>query len=98
MSRIKFRKESLKKGDVEYYVNLNEIKITPQFQESKPSKNKFARRQDFYEKYGYFYTPILISRDFTLIDGYISYLIAKKSKLEKVPVYFVGKEGKQNDY
>ena len=38
---------------------------------------------------GEFESPILLNRNFELIDGYTSYIIAKTENLHKVPVYFV---------
>jgi len=32
---------------------------------------------------------IVLNKDFELIDGYCSYLICKKYKFDKVPVWFV---------
>lgn len=75
-------------NNYEYWVYLREIKITPQFEETPPRYTKFAQKYDWYCKHGEFQSPIILTHDFTLINGYTSYLIAKKIGIEKVPVYF----------
>ena len=72
----------------EYWVNLNDIKITPQFKETPPRFIKMVQKYDWYCKHGEFQSPIKLTRDFVLVDGYTSYLLAKKFDLDKVPVYF----------
>lgn len=74
----------------EYYVYLKDIEITPQFSATPPRPSKFAQKYDWYIKTGNFQSPIILSKDFTLVNGYTSYLIAKKVGIEKVPVYFEG--------
>lgn len=74
----------------EYWVNINDIKIQPSFAAHKIGESKFDRKVKFYFKTGEFESPILLRKDFTLVDGYSSYVIAKKVvHLDKVPVYFV---------
>lgn len=76
------------KTNYEYWVNLCEIKINPQFTKSPPRSTKMAQKYNWYCKYGEFQSPIVLDHNFVLIDGYTSYLIAKEFDLEKVPVYF----------
>lgn len=77
------------KTHYEYWVNLRDIEITPQFRETPPRFVKMAQKYDWYCKHGEFQSPIRLTRDFVLVDGYISYLLAKKFDMDKVPVYFV---------
>lgn len=74
----------------EYWVNVNEIKISPEFEKTPPRKIKFSQKMDWYLKHGELQSPILLNKDFELVDGYTSYLIAKKCHIDKVAVYFVG--------
>lgn len=63
---------------------LEDIKIPKNF--TKPGKKKLDRRFKYYEKNKCFEVPIIVDERNTLEDGYTSYLIAKKYKLEKVRV------------
>lgn len=73
----------------EYWVRLAEIKIMPEFKETPPSYRKMWHKTRYYHKTGKFSSAIKLMRDFTLVDGYTSYLIAQQFDLGKVPVYFV---------
>lgn len=73
----------------EYWVRLNEIKISPQFAETPPKYNKMRRKWNYYKRTGKLESPITLNRDFTLVDGYTSYLICTKQGMDKVPVWFV---------
>ena len=75
-------------NDSEYYVNFDDIEITPQFMESKPGFKKLNHKFDYYLRTGRFESPIVLTKDFVLIDGYTSYLIAEAYGLDRVPVYF----------
>lgn len=63
---------------------LEDIKISKNF--TKPGKKKLDRRFKYYEENKCFEVPIIVDERNTLEDGYTSYLIAKKYKLEKVRV------------
>lgn len=65
-------------------VKIENIKIPKKFR--KPNPNKLKDRIDYYRQYNNFKTPIVIDKDNNLIDGYTSYLIAKKYNLEIVKV------------
>lgn len=69
------------------WININKIKITPQFQECPPNMRKMFQKYDWYKKHGKFQSPIVIKPDYTLVDGYTSYLIAKKENKKHVFVY-----------
>lgn len=66
-------------------IKLVDIKIPEHF--TKPNKNKLKRRTEYFVKNKCFATPIIINRKtLMLVDGYTSYLIAKKYNLENVEV------------
>ena len=77
-----------RKPRYEYWIKLFDIKISEDFKIHKPRKYKMKQKHDWYLKHGEFQSPIRITRDFILVDGYTSYLLAKKFDLDKVPVYF----------
>lgn len=65
-------------------VCLKDIKIPKNFK--KPGEKKLNERFKYYEENKNFKVPIILNESNTLVDGYTSYLIAKKYKLEKVKV------------
>ena len=66
-------------------VKLVDIKIPEHF--TKPRKDKLKRRTEFFNKNKCFATPIVIDKEtMMLLDGYTSYLIAKKYNFEVVQV------------
>ena len=73
----------------EYWVYLKDIKISPEFEKTPPRIKKMGEKWSYYKNTGEFESPIILNRDFVLIDGYTSYIIAKKLEMDKVPVYFV---------
>lgn len=73
----------------EYWVKLEDIIITPQFKECPPNKNKLDKKWKYYKRNDVFQSKIKLLKNFTLVDGYTTYLLAYKDGLTKVPVYFV---------
>lgn len=73
----------------EYWVDLKDIDIQIDFLRTHPRHEKMERKWDYYRATGEFESPILLNRDFELVNGYTSYLIAKTENMHKVPVYFV---------
>lgn len=63
-------------------IDINLIKIPKHF--TKPRKSKLNKRIEFYNKNKYFAAPIIIDPSNTLVDGYTSYLVAKKYNLKTV--------------
>lgn len=88
---IRFVKRLFGKYDTgyEYWVNLKDIQITPEFRSTYPRHKKMIQKWNYYRETGEFESPIVLMRNFTLVNGYTSYLIAEKQGLDKVPVYFV---------
>lgn len=73
----------------EYWVRIDDIQIIPQFKEHQPKFQKMADKWNYYRTTGSFESPIKLMRNFTLVDGYTTYLLAIKDGLKEVPVYFV---------
>lgn len=74
-----------KLNDRSRIVKLVDIKIPEHY--TKPRKDKLKRRTEFFNKNKCFATPIVIDKEtMTLLDGYTSYLIAKKYNFEVVQV------------
>lgn len=79
---IKLLLEELRKEVRTVY--LKDIKISKNFK--KPGEKKLDERFKYYEENKKFKVPIIVDESNTLIDGYTSYLIAKKYKLERIKV------------
>ena len=73
----------------EYWVDLKDIDIPIAFLRHHPRHEKMEQKWAYYRQTGEFESHILLNRDFELIDGYTSYIIAKTENSHKVPVYFV---------
>lgn len=63
---------------------LNDIKIPEYFK--KPNKRKLNNRIVYFRKTGELPTPIVVNVENVLVDGYTSYLIAKKFNLDTVDI------------
>ena len=70
-------------------IKLNEIKIKDDFLNSKPKKEKLKKHLQHYIKNDDFMKPILLDKDNILLDGYITYLIAKIFNYEEIEVMTV---------
>lgn len=72
-------------------IDINKIKITWQFEKTQPKWWKMVRARERYLKKGFLDEPITIHimyGEYILVDGYTRYLVAKESKLTKVPVKY----------
>ena len=85
---MKFRQSTNKKPNVEYWIPINDVIITYDFQLSSPRISKFKRKEREFLKNGTL-GRIILNQNFELVDGYCSYLICKKHGMDKIPVYFV---------
>lgn len=77
------------KPGVIHKVKLRDIVIPIEFQNTKPRFRKMVYKREFFRKNGYFESKIILNKDFMLIDGYTSYIIAEENGMEYVDVYFV---------
>lgn len=75
--------------DCEYWINLSEIKVNPEWRKTTIGKKKLERKLDYYSITGEFESKIILDREYNLVDGYSSVVIAEIYELGKVPVYFV---------
>ena len=73
----------------EYWIDLKDIDIPINFLRHHPRQEKMEQKWAYYRQTGEFESQILLNRNFELVDGYTSYIIAKTENLHKVPVYFV---------
>ena len=73
----------------EYWVNLKEIKVNPDWRKTRIGAFKFERKLKYWYRTGGFESKIILDKNFNLIDGYSSVRIAEIKGINKVPVYFV---------
>lgn len=55
-------------------VKIENIKISYRFK--NPRKEKLKKREEYYKKYGYFRSTIILNKNNLLIDGYTTYILA----------------------
>lgn len=69
------------------YINIQEKKLKTDL--LKISNKKMILNKDFFEKYKYFMTPIVINNQDYILDGIEIYKIAQKQKLNNIPVVII---------
>lgn len=69
-------------------MQLQEIKIFPWFEITKPSVEKMCEKEKEFQETGLLPTEIILDDQNRLLDGYISYLLAVKHGLKDVPVKY----------
>ena len=72
-----------------YKVKVSDIIIPEEFKATKPRFKKMIQKREFYGKNDRFESKIVLNKDFLLIDGYTSYIIAKENGMKYVEAYFV---------
>lgn len=72
-----------------YKVKVSDIIIPEEFKATKPRFKKMIQKRKFYRKNDRFESKIVLNKDFLLIDGYTSYIIAKENGMKYVEAYFV---------
>lgn len=72
----------------EYWVNIDRIHISEDFEKHHPRSEKLTAKWRYYLVTGKFESKIVLNRNFELVDGFTSFLIAKRMDLGKVPVWF----------
>ena len=72
-----------------YKVKLSDIVIPVEFKESPPKFKKMIHKREYFRRNDRFESKIILNRDFLLIDGYTSYLLAKENGMKHVEAYFV---------
>ena len=62
-------------------ITINDIKIPEYF--TPPNDEKYRKKEHMYINTGYL-SPIIVDHNNVLVDGYISYLILKRSGVQEV--------------
>lgn len=65
-------------------VKLENIKIQRHFKQ--PSYSKIKHRKEYYKRHKYFRSTIVLDNNNYLVDGYITYLLAKQMKFDYIMI------------
>ena len=76
-------------------ININDIIIPEYF--SPPNDEKYEEKEHTYKKSGYL-RPIVVDKNNVLVDGYISYLILRRSGADEVDCILPEDEGEMVTY
>ena len=72
-----------------YWVSVEKIKVPQEFSMTPPKSKKMESKWEYYRKTGKLQSSILLTRNYVLVDGYTSYIIACEAEMGKIPVQFV---------
>lgn len=88
---IRFIKRIFRQYEIgyEYWINVKDIKVDPEWRKIKIGETKFKRKLRYWYLNGKFESSIILDKNFNLLDGYSSVRIAEIKDIKKVPVYFV---------
>ncbi|MCD8212185.1 MAG: hypothetical protein LUC17_04080 [Oscillospiraceae bacterium] len=73
----------------EYQIKVDDITIPMLFFSHPPKTHKMVRKLAYYRDHGDFDKAVYLTKDMILVDGYITYLLAKREHLRWVPAVFV---------
>lgn len=72
----------------ELKMKIQDIKIFPWFENTKPSEEKVQEKEMYFQDTGLLPSEITLDDQNRLLDGYVSYLLAVSHGLEDVPVRY----------
>jgi hypothetical protein len=73
----------------EDFISIEQISVPEAFLNSTPNPEKTQQVVDYVKRTGYLDEPIMINRDTKILtDGYRRYIVAKKVKIDLVPVVY----------
>ncbi|OAH55406.1 plasmid stabilization protein [Domibacillus aminovorans] len=73
----------------EDFISLEQIRIPEEFLNSRPNAEKTQQVIDYVKRTGHLDEPIMINRETKILtDGYRRYVVAKKVKMDVVPVAY----------
>lgn len=58
---------------------------------SKPKQYKVIGMEEYYKRNKSFYGSVVVDKHHNIIDGYVIYYVAKKNKIEDIPVLVVSR-------
>lgn len=76
----------LKEDEGERIMKIDDIKIYPCFVSHSPKAEKMEQKDQYFEETAILQSQIILDRNGYLIDGFTSYLLARKHGIRTVPV------------
>lgn len=70
-------------------VALSKIKIPPEMISHLPKANNLTEKYTYFKYNKKFKSPIVLDKNYTLVNGYITYLLAKMMGYETIEVEFI---------
>jgi len=70
-------------------VSLSKIKVPPEMISHLPKTNNLAEKYTYFKYNNKFKSPIVLDKSYTLVNGYITYLLAKMMGYETIEVLFI---------
>lgn len=71
-----------------YWIKREKIKVPAYMKKTPVNIRKWNRKLNYWYRTGLFESPIILDKDFNLIDGFSSAKIAYLKNVDVVPVYF----------
>jgi len=77
-------------------VNIDDIKEVPEYKELMPENNSYEELKKSIQQLG-FLDPIIINKNYEILDGYTRYRIAKELGIKEIPVEIYETSGKEEE-
>lgn len=62
------------------------VRISPEMKVTMPKVEKVKTKYSYYKKFGKFDSPVKVNKNYILVDGYITYLLAKMFGVSRIDV------------
>jgi len=77
-------------------VSIDDIKEVPEYKELMPENNSYEELKGSIQQLG-FLDPIIINKNYEILDGYTRYRIAKELGIKKIPVEIYETSGREEE-
>jgi ParB-like chromosome segregation protein Spo0J len=77
-------------------VSIDEIKEVPEYKELMPENNSYEELKESIQQLG-FLDPIIINKNYEILDGYTRYRIAKELGIKEIPVEIYETSGREEE-
>jgi len=77
-------------------VSVDEIKEVPEYKELMPENNSYEELKESIQQLG-FLDPIIINKNYEILDGYTRYRIAKELGIKEIPVEIYETSGREEE-
>lgn len=70
-------------------IRLSRIKISNEMKATMPRVDNMNIKYSYYRRFHKFHSPIVVDKKYTLVDGYITYLLASMFQIKKIEIHIV---------